>query len=299
MNNLFLFLLLIVLLCASSKLVVCDFLFVIIFLGILISKIFNTRYVYGFIFSFIIVWILFVNVNPYDIRSNKLTVLEQIDEQYVPKQGMLYNTSHEILRNLSYPIIIKPVRCGSLSKNVHIIDKFEDLQDYLTNQEYMYQEYISWDNEVGILYEDNKIVSIVKKQANQRIKPYCINCEDITHIKTNKLEHIISNISQSIKNFNVGRYDVRYENEQQLQNGIFKIVEANGTTGFDLRKDTSSFLYAILLNLRWFMKRLQIGFVNIATNNTYSPQEQIIALYTTLYNTITCHGWSKLFSVYT
>ena len=51
------------------------------------------------------------------------------------------------------------------------------------------------------------------------------------HLHTQALERIIDDISQKLPGFYVGRYDVRYENEEDFKQGRnFQIVELNGAT---------------------------------------------------------------------
>ena len=89
--------------------------------------------------------------------------------------------------------------------------------------------------EAGILYErypsqkDGKIKSIVFKNIlENKWKPLrCknmlyekgINCEIRYDIITRELTHVINRISKKIPNFYAGRYDIRFDNIDDLKKG--------------------------------------------------------------------------------
>jgi hypothetical protein len=54
---------------------------------------------------------------------------------------------------------------------------------------------------------------------------------DGMHLHTEALGRVIDEISQRLTGFFIGRYDIRYENEEELKQGRnFQIVELNGAT---------------------------------------------------------------------
>jgi membrane protein DedA with SNARE-associated domain len=54
---------------------------------------------------------------------------------------------------------------------------------------------------------------------------------DGSHLHTEALERVIDQISQKLPGFFIGRYDIRYENEDEFEQGRnFQIVELNGAT---------------------------------------------------------------------
>ena len=54
---------------------------------------------------------------------------------------------------------------------------------------------------------------------------------DGMHLHTTMLERVIDDISQKLPGFFIGRYDIRYENEEELKQGRnFQIIELNGAT---------------------------------------------------------------------
>lgn len=51
------------------------------------------------------------------------------------------------------------------------------------------------------------------------------------HLQTDALERVIENISRKVPGFYIGRYDIRYENEEDFKQGRnFQIVELNGAS---------------------------------------------------------------------
>jgi membrane protein DedA with SNARE-associated domain len=54
---------------------------------------------------------------------------------------------------------------------------------------------------------------------------------DGSHLRTEALERSIDQISQRVPGFFIGRYDIRYENDEELKQGRnFQIIELNGAT---------------------------------------------------------------------
>ena len=51
---------------------------------------------------------------------------------------------------------------------------------------------------------------------------------DVSHLKTPKLETRIDTINQKIDGFYFGRYDIKAENIEAIEEGKFKIIELNG-----------------------------------------------------------------------
>jgi hypothetical protein len=273
-------------------------------LGYVIKNILRLKIHLSIFISFIIIWILFLNVNPYEYNQNKLSILADIPSEYIPKMSMLKYTN---INDLQYPVIFKPIKCTRCGKNVEVINNINDAAKYIKNNninEIMVQSFIPYKNEIGILYEKNIISMVIKKSEDSNIMRSCygnVMCEDITHLMTYKLNEIIKKISNNIPNFNVGRYDIKYKDLNSLLEGTdFYILEANGTMGFDLRK--SNFQYfgipCIYYIERWFIYRQLQGLINIITLNGYNPVKLIQTMFITIYNTIICMDWEKLFAIY-
>ena len=250
---------------------------------------------------------IIINSNPYrNFKTNKLTILNYISDKYKPKSEY-YNPN----KKYKYPFILKPVSCTRCSKSVKIIHNKYELKNYLHNKnlnEIMYQEFIDSSYEVGILYERNplssrgKIISIVLrkflKNNNFELKNIKNPADfvNLDYLITPNLNTIIDNISRKIPNFYVGRFDIRCYNMDDLNKGKFYILEANGTMGYDLRKDfykEYSYPY-LLICLRWWLIRLYYGLINIITFNSVNVNIILICIY----NCIKCSDYEKLFCVY-
>lgn len=283
----------------------------IILLFLLLNNIFPNNIIINNLLSILILMTIFINVNPYKNNENKFTILKHIPTQYVPKTELLNNID---VNNVKFPIIIKPIHCTKCSKGVVVIKNKNELNNYLLQHsnnlsELIYQDFIPYTNEVGVLYEKDlftqkgRIVSITKKISQKfEIMPGCtgnVSCENLTNYITPKLNDVIDKISNNIPNFNVGRYDIKYKDEESLFNGEnFYILEANGTMGFDLRKYTSSFLMSQYYINRWFFYRLSYGIKNIFTHNGYNLYDNIIVIINAFKNRIKCNDWEALFKGY-
>ena len=272
--------------------------------GYIIKYIFRLNFYLSIFIAFIIIWILFLNVNPYEFNQNKLSILSYIPSEYIPDMIMLKDTN---INKLQYPVIFKPIKCTKIGKNVEIIYNIDDAQKYLKNNninEIMVQTFIPYKNEVGILYEKNIISIVIKKYRGSDIMTHCYgndSCEDITNLITSELNEIIKKISNNIPNFNVGRFDIKYKDLNSLLEGKnFYILEANGTMGFDLRKANLQYfgISSIYYIERWFLYRQIQGLINIITLNGYNPLKLIQVMFLTIYNTIICMDWEKLFTIY-
>jgi hypothetical protein len=101
---------------------------------------------------------------------------------------------------------------------------------------------------------------------------------DGIHLRTEALERVIDEISHKVTGFFVGRYDVRYENEEDFKAGRnFQIVELNGATSeatsiYDARNSLFS-AYRTLFQ-QWRLV-FAIGAANKATGHAPSSVETL------------------------
>jgi hypothetical protein len=124
--------------------------FFFIYLGIplLISIVINLflKYDLLYVFSiiFIIQWIIFLNVNPCILKyNNKYTIMEEIPEKFRPNQQYLLSDIN--IKNINFPIIIKPIICSGDAQNIYIVKNKQDYINILLNKkininQYMMQE---------------------------------------------------------------------------------------------------------------------------------------------------------------
>ena len=94
------------------------------------------------------------------------------------------------------------------------------------------------------------------------------------HLRTDALERVIENISRKVPGFYIGRYDIRYENEEDFKQGRnFQIVELNGasseaTSIYDAR---NSLISAYRTLFRQWKMVFAIGAANRARGCSPSP----------------------------
>ena len=97
--------------------------------------------------------------------------------------------------------------------------------------------------------------------------------KDISTILTKELKQTIQMISESIPLLNLAKYDFKFKNIKELQKGNIKIIEVNGAIGFDSRYTIKTLedltIKNVYLNLRWFLKRINIGLINTFDSELY------------------------------
>lgn len=230
--------------------------------------------------------------NPWTLNMDKYTIYKFLNNKYTLKSE-LYN--YEDLINITkFPVIVKPNLYSGHGTNVYKINDKNNLISkikYLSNnQKYIVQEFYDSKYEVGLLYEKNplsnngNIISIgLKQKYDSEWKP--LSCDNVLYKKkvcytvdrndliTKNLTNIIKSISINIPNFNVGRYDIGFDNINDFKNGLnFKIFELNGNTGADLKCEFKNYnigkdnIMNILYFLRFFLVRVIYGMINLIIN---------------------------------
>ena len=258
--------------------------FLFLFVPLIVTSIVKLFYKIDFLkiyfLLFLIQWIIFLNVNPYPINiDNKFSIMELVPNEYRPEtQFLLSNIKNN---KFNYPIIIKPIYCSGNGNHIVIINNNNDLNIFLQNcknkNNYMVQNYLKdYNVEIGILYENGKILEIVEKTNKD---------DEIRFFKNDSKKSYY----KLIPNMNVARYDIRLKNINDLEKGNFKIIEINGTMGM-------SFEY--YFDIIWYFRRLFIGTKNILTLNGYSPVQLPIVMFKSYYNMIKCNDNENLFSLY-
>lgn len=267
-------------------------------------------YLYGsFLIGFIIQWVIFLNVNPYPIENdNKFSIMNYIPDKYIPTQQFILDKCN--LKELEYPIIIKPTICSGSCRGVYIVNDYIECIKVIKNnnidpKSYMTQTFLEdYSFEVGILYQkypwdkSGKIVEICEKTNKENIRTHDINfIIDRNKLISDKLNNIINYISNKIPNFYVGRYDIRYKTEKDLLNGEFKILEVNGTMGMNFICDNLSF-NCFLIDFYWFLNRILIGLYNIFSLNGYNPISLVMCMRKSLKRCIICSDRECLLALY-
>ena len=264
----------------------------------------------------IIVYICIVLSNPLNIKNEKTYGLNHIPNNYV--QPFTIINSQDDLVKVNFPCIFKPNICSGGNKNVETIHNIKEAIRYFKNinGSVIAQKIHNGSYEVGVLYErhpflkNGKIVSIVSKNIDNKWKPlkcshYGNNsgtrCNNKPTWITKKLENKIDFISKNIPNFYVGRYDIRFNDINKFKEGKeFKVLELNGTMGFDLRArfrtlNPIKFIIFLLLIVRWIIVRVIIGFQNIILFNTPNPIKFIKNMINMYFTAIKCKDWEFIF----
>ena len=265
----------------------------------------------------LILYYIFLSVNPVDNTYTKEHVLNFINKKYTLSLNKI-DSLKDIYKIKKYPIVLKPIICNGNGKGVIKINSKNDLIQHIKNNKnisYISQDLYMSKYEAGILYEryplqkDGKIKSIVfKKILENKWKPLrCknmlykkgINCEIRDDIITRELTHVINRISKKIPNFYAGRYDIRFDNIDDLKKGKnFKILELNGSTGFDLKM--SIFTNYNLLNyckisIRWLIVRFIIGLQNILLFNNQNIFKSLSIFINSVNRAYKCNNLADIF----
>jgi len=253
-------------------------------------------------------WIGLLNSNTYPLGSNKYTILSNIPNEYLPKQMIIksqYDMDH-VLESFTFPIILKPTHCTRSGKNVVKLNNKKELFSYskkIINSSYMIQEFVEDEIELCILIEkwpwekSGRIISVIEKTIKDDIRNGCsVNtCVERLDLFPYFM-NIIPQISNMIPGFNVGRYDIKCSSTG-LKEGKFKVLEVNGTMGFDFRGFVNP-MTSILYHERWFIVRVLIGYSKICMLEGYNLVMLIIVSLVTIKNTIVCGDLEKLSSLY-
>ena len=243
------------------------------------------------LYIILILYLCFLVANPWTLNMNKYNIYKYICKEH-SLETMLYN--YDDLININeFPIIIKPNIYSGHGTDVYKIDNKDELKNIIkkikNKQEYIVQEFYNNKYEVGLLYEKNplsekgKIISIVLKQKyTNEWKP--LRCDNIMYKKnicsyvnredliTEELSCVIDNISKNIPNFNVGRYDIGFNDIDEFKKGKFKVFELNGNTSIDLRCNFTNYninkdnINNILYLLRFIIVRIYYGFISLIIN---------------------------------
>lgn len=263
--------------------------------------------------------ILFFSVNRWNSDVTKYTL-----NQYFPTENRLntYLLDTRNIHNVQFPCVIKPTICSGTNKRVSLINSRDELNRYLSDiapddDTYIIQEFYKANYEIGVLYEkipflnEGDIVSVVLKKSDSHWKPLkCgnimntenVECIDMTNnLRNTKFADVIRKISSQIHGFNAGRYDIGFENIEDLEKGRFKIYELNGVMGYDLRAnlhggenmyDTIKKYYYMF---RWVVVRCFIGLINVVTLQI-SPLDFLRNYKNSIHNYVKCSDWEYLFS---
>lgn len=283
-----------------------------IFFGVIIGLLMDWNILLCSFCVWVFIWICFLNVNPYKLEdTTKIGIMKYVPSEYRPSQQKLLSDTD--IEALTYPVVIKPVYCAKEAIGVYLVDTKEDMYDILETKginpkDYMVQTFLAdYPLECGIMFEkmplakEGKIIYISEKMGTDKIRPTCDPyCTERGEYITPELEATINAIAAQIPHFNAGRFDVRFNNADDLKKGKnFKILEVNGVMGMDGRKhiaETNREAYLIVL--RWLLVRIFYGLTNIISFNGYAPHTLIRVMFKTMYKAGACSDWEDLYGSY-
>jgi hypothetical protein len=260
----------------------------------------------------LIITFLGKSVNTWNYEVNKFTINSYIPDEFKLKSS-IYNEQN--IKKFKFPFIIKPIICAGTNRGVILINNQKELANFKSNinqtEKYMIQEFYLSNYEVGVLYEkipyfnEGRIASIVMKEKNvnewkplncDNVKSSGVACFNKKDLITKELEDVIKKISNGIPGFNMGRYDIGFNDISDFKNGKnFKIFELNGVMGFDLLFSLKDFkTNEFYLLARWILVRILTGLINIITGR--ASIINIINSYNTSYiDYQNCKDWEKWF----
>lgn len=247
----------------------------------------------------LVLYYCLLSSNPYTNKHTKVFALKYIPKEYTPSYKLISKVDD--LYEINYPCILKPDVCSGNNHEVKKIYSVKEAKEYFylikdASPLIIAQKIHNGPYEVGVLYErhpfqkNGKIISIVQKQLDKKWKPLRCRLDGIkdpnfTHCNnrnewiTDELNEKIDKISKGIPNFYVGRYDIRFSDIEKFKKGEdIKVLELNGTMGYDLRATLIpklSFRY-IFLCLRFILVRLLVGMENVLLLNAVNPFSLII-----------------------
>ena len=273
-----------------------------------------------FLLFFYIFYYIWLSINPFKRKFIKSTYFK-----YLPKEVVL---DYYVVRTQAdlnqirgkYPLIFKPTVCNTLGVNVVKIKNEDEAKIYLEGKDerIVVQEFHPGPYEAVILYERlpiskrGKVISVVLRNTNElKFRPLscsnteCINRSDLI---SPELTTIFDNLTQKVPDLYVCRYDIRFSSIEAFKQGHFKILEMNGTMGYDNatfnhpsqleindENDLLSIGSLLLGNIRWFLARLLIGLINLLTFNTYDPIYPIFHFFHKTLLAIKCLNWGHVF----
>ena len=192
----------------------------------------------------IIIWLVLFFIISFSMNSikktDKYTLLKSFPVENVPPVELYtYDTD---LEYINYPVIFKTNKCSFFGNDVKKIKNSNEAREYINSfgydkEDIIFQEYSPFTNEVGVFVRRNiiddklMVYSVVKRDIkedslvnNECEKGKCFIVTDKVSETFNKK---IIEITERVKGFNWGRYDIKYDSFDELNKGNFHIMELN------------------------------------------------------------------------
>lgn len=176
-------------------------------------------------------------------KTDKYSLLKTFPNKYVPTVE-LYDENTD-LEYINYPVIFKTNTCSFFGYDVKKIKNINEAKDYIKKFKYdkgdiIFQEFSPFENEIGVFLKrkvlDNKlevysgVIREIKSDSLVNNKCDKGKCKIVTGELSDIFKNKIIEITERVKGFNWGRYDIKYESFEKLNLGEFHIMELNGDT---------------------------------------------------------------------
>lgn len=228
----------------------------------------------------------FSSANVVSLDHSKLRILDYLPDVYTFKHfvGSLGEIRNK-LPFLTYPVIFKPNVCSGRGNGVKKVNNYDEAIIYLDNSKVntlIVEEYSQLPNECGILYikypwaKTGFIRSMTQKVLVKDAVNYNISTSkliNINHVVTPELSEVVESLCKNIPGFHYGRYDIKFDSVENLQRGIFKVIEVNGVLSCDLNfyvdNHYPSYLVEPIQGFHLMLLRVFIGIWNILKVRNY------------------------------
>lgn len=185
---------------------------------------------------FIIISFSMNNIN----KTDKYSLLKTFPNKYVPTVE-LYDKNTD-LEYINYPVIFKTNTCSFFGLDVKKVKNIKEANDYIQNFPYekgniIFQEFSPFENEIGVFLKRNilddklevysGVIREIKSDSLVNNKCEKGKCDIITDKLSDIFKNKIIEITERVKGFNWGRYDIKYESFERLNLGEFHIMELN------------------------------------------------------------------------
>jgi hypothetical protein len=243
--------------------------------------------------------------------ESKMNILDKIDKNYLPKsifvkKNQLFDTvlTQFAEANLNYPIICKP-NVGERGNNVEKVINQDQLQEYFNqNFDYIMQEYIDYNIELGVLYyrlptnKKGTITSITRKaflevkgdgeSTIEKLMQKSDRARFQIEVMNQKLGNNINLILPKNENLllepigNHCRGTTFLDNNYLINNKLNEVFDKIATQiegfhygRFDLRVDTIENLYS-----GKNIKIMELNGVSADPGHIYDPNYELVKAYT-------------------
>lgn len=225
---------------------------------------------------------------------NKNDLMDYMKKNCIPYKVFKQKELYKHIKNFKYPLIFKPCECSGFGNSVNVIRNIDQAKKYIKNCKHcgdiLVQKIHYGPFEGTIQYIYNPITNYVKIIVVERVNPnstkgelwlwkssksynYGYFTRRRRDLETEELKIKIHSICQKIPHFHLGRFDIRFENENKFKLGKdLNIVELNLSFSSDTRySEKNTILFNIYIYINWFLQRIYIGICALLNGNILNP----------------------------